>query len=633
MKISYDHIVNKIDTKPSIHEVSEKLFQLGHEHEIDGQIFDIEFTPNRGDCLSLKGLMRDLKLFYDIQIDETIYEKKIEPLHIEFVNNALNQCPRISFLKIEIEEVPKKFRNFLEEYFTHFGLNKNNFFTDISNYVAYETGQPTHCYDSSKIDDYLRLDFLNEDISFNTLLDKEIELKKGDLVFFDKTNSVINVAGIIGGKNTSCNKNTKSVIVECAYFNPEAILGKSVKYSIHSEAAYKFERNVDIDCHNYALRRFIKIVESHTKINKIQLFTENTSRNQSKILPLEVKKINKILGTNVSTENCIDYLQKLEFEINDDQIIVPSHRNDIVTTNDIAEEIARSIGYDNIDSEGFSINLGNNNNGNLQENKIRNLLFDHGFFEVINNPFVSSGENKAIEVDNPLDSNRKFLRTSLKESLINNLIYNERRQHDSIKIFEIADVYNSLNNHAKRMLGIIASGRIDKNYKDFSKKIDDKLIYEMLCNYVPNLNVETIPRDIIKSKLKDHISYAEIDLGSLEVIDYNSNEVIDINSKNYKPISEFPSSKRDISFSVLDINKFSLLQDHILSIDHNLIKEIFIFDYFYNKKTNEIKIGFRFVFQAKEKTITDDEVNEVIEMIIDKALSIETVSIPGLIKF
>ena len=147
MKIAYSHLVQHIEESPNIEQISDSLFQLGHEHEIDGGIFDLEFTPNRGDCLSVDGLLRDLAAFYTINPGQEIFSEKLDELLIDFENLSESICPQISFLKLEIDEVPEIYKDSLGDYFLDLSLNKNNFFTDVSNYLSYETGQPTHCYD------------------------------------------------------------------------------------------------------------------------------------------------------------------------------------------------------------------------------------------------------------------------------------------------------------------------------------------------------------------------------------------------------------------------------------------------------------------------------------------------------
>ena len=151
MKIVYSHLLNFLEKKPSLEELSDKLFQLGHEHEIEGEVIDLEITPNRGDCLSLKGIARDLNHFYKADLDTEHYDADIPESNLVFENKAEDLCPNISFVEIEIEGKVKDYAPYLENYFKDLKLNKNNLFTDISNYLAYETGQPTHCYDDSRI--------------------------------------------------------------------------------------------------------------------------------------------------------------------------------------------------------------------------------------------------------------------------------------------------------------------------------------------------------------------------------------------------------------------------------------------------------------------------------------------------
>ena len=151
------------------------------------------------------------------------------------------------------------------------------------------------------------------------------------------------------------------------------------------------------------------------------------------------------MGTKINEKDFSLILERLGFIIKGNVIEVPSYRHDVTNLNDISEEIARAVGYDNIKSKSFEINLNNNIDDNSEELKLKALLIENGFSEVINSPFESNGEKDSIVVDNPLDSNRQFLRTDLKDSLIKNLLYNERRQQDSVKLFEISDIYTKPN--------------------------------------------------------------------------------------------------------------------------------------------------------------------------------------------
>jgi len=640
MKVAYKHLISCIPSKPSIDEISERFFQLGHEHEVEDEIFDMELTPNRGDCLSVHGLVRDLAPFYEIDLSSDIYEKELKKLDIGFVNHAPEACSHISFLKIDIEGEITSYGGKLKEYFKDLNINKNNFFTDISNYISYEMGQPTHCYDAKKIGNLFSLEIIEKDKKFHTLLEKEIVIKGRNLVFL-QDGEVINLAGVMGGKNTSCSTNTKSIIVECAHFNPEEIIGKSVKYDIKSDAAHKFERGVDPLCHEEVLRRFIKIVSDHANIKNIEIYKDTFVDYTPFKIPFDVNKISDILGISNDKKAFKEYLLKLGFEVLDNKIIVPSYRNDIKNLNDIAEEIARVIGYNNIPTTSFKMPPANTvTDIKILEQNVKDFLIKNGFFEVVNNPFVSVEENHTIKVDNPLDSNRQYIRTNLERSLIENLLYNERRQQDSIKLFEISDVYSiDRNLKNKKVLGIICSGRVGKNYLDFSKKINIKYIRNLIKELSPTININPIivDRKNLNTKLNNEIIYLELELNSLNglIPDFISNQKRrskDHNFIKYIPVSEFPSSSRDLSFSIKNIDKYYEIQDYLLGYKSDLIKEVFIFDFYNNQKNDEIKIGFRFIFQSYQATITDKEVNNIMKVIMTHTNSIEGITIPGISK-
>ena len=136
MKLAYSHLAQYILENPSIEQLSNNLFQLGHEHEIEGGIFDMEFTPNRGDCLSIIGLLRDLAVFYTVNLNQEIYNEKLDELVIDFENLSPDICPQISFLKLEIDKIPDTYNGCLNDYFSDLNLNKNNFFTQLIPVIA-----------------------------------------------------------------------------------------------------------------------------------------------------------------------------------------------------------------------------------------------------------------------------------------------------------------------------------------------------------------------------------------------------------------------------------------------------------------------------------------------------------------
>jgi len=632
MKIAYKHLLRFLLDKPDIDDLSNKLFQLGHEHEIENSIFDIEFTPNRGDCLSVQGLIRDLNVFYQTDLDMPVYSKDLPSLDLNFINSAKDKCPQISFLNIVIKGEVSEYKPYLEEYFKDLRINKNNFFTDISNYIAYELGQPTHAYEFSSIGNDITLQESTTNSKFITLLGESIKLKSPDLVFTSEE-EIINLSGIIGGINTACSSQTKNALIECAYFKPDAIIGKAVKYNIHSDASHKFERSTDPQCHEKVLRRFIQIVSEHVEIIKLELYSCNTPFKETE-LSFDLNKVNKILGTNITEDVYRDSIIKLGFEVNS-AIRVPSFRSDVSHQNDLAEELARVIGYDNLPVSSINLKELSYESNSPDEQMLKRFLIDKGFAEVINSPFCSTIHPDTIKVDNPLDSNREFLRTNIIDSLVENLIYNEKRQKDSIKFFEISDIYTSSNDVYIKKLALIVSGRRGQNYLDFSRKLDNKYLIELFKEIGIDINkfIKNIDRSNLNSKIKTPIFALELRIDNIveNISDYVPVRQPPSNFVKYESISEFPSSFRDLSFSVKDSSKIEEVIKILSNSESALIKHSFMFDLYENNNTGESKIGFRFIFQSSSRTLTDIEIDQEIRTIISPVLLINSVSLPGAI--
>lgn len=627
MRVHYEDFIKNISERVTIEQLSEKFFQLGHEHEIKNDFFEFELTPNRGDCLSLRGLLRDLSVFYDTNLTLAIYEGDFENLELDFVNKSPKDCPNISFLEIEIERVPGNYKPYLSRYLEKYDLKKINFFTDVSNYVSFELGQPTHCYDRNTLGNEITFETVDCESDFKTLHGNEIKIH-GENSIFKVNNKIVNIAGVIGDESTSCSHQTKKVLIECAFFNPEKIIGKSIKYNINSDAAYKFERGVDPCIHSETLRRFIKIIEDHASIKSLRLKSINEEF-IPKTFPINIEKINSILGTKISKDKYQEYLQRIGFRF-ESKLVVPSFRSDILSENDLAEEIARIIGYNNIPSEEISINVNKRDKLHKRPQIISNLI-KNGFNEVINLPFTNEKNVQSIEIDNPLDKNKNRLRTSLKESLISNLLYNERRQKDSIKLFEISSIYtiHETKVERKQKIGVIASGRIGHNYKDFSKKIDEKYLKDIFRSSRANIFIEEISRDKLDSKIKDKIYFIETSFKDFFV----ESEAFDpskINFIRYKKISDFPSSIKDFSFLVEDLSKVEDVLSILNNSTHKYLKDSFMFDFYKNKEEMSVKIGFRLIFQSAERTLSDEEIKKSSLEIIDPVLKFEGVSVPGL---
>ena len=644
MKIVYSHLLNFLEQQPKLEELSELLLQLGHEHEIDDEVLDMEITPNRGDCLSLKGLARDLNYFY--QAKELPKSTMTLPaLDLQFDNKAQDLCPNISFMQIEIEQVPTKYEPYLEAYFTNLGISKNNFFTDVSNYLAYESGQPTHCFDQNTMQGNFSLEKKNLKAKFNTLLGSEIELTEENLVFL-LDDEVISLAGTMGGASTACSDATTKVLVECAYFQPEEILGKARKYNLTSEAAYKFERGVDYLCQEDVLRRFLYIVSEHAEIKSVAFYSEQNKTILAEV-PFDADKLNAVVGIDIAEQEQFDYLSALGF-VTGKKITVPAHRSDVDQLNDLAEEITRMIGYNNIPSQVLALPIMAKQHKRSFEEQVGCFLINQGCFEVINNPFTDFEGKESIAVDNPLDKQRSMLRTCLMNSIRTNIAYNQNRQKDSIKFFEFSDIYKT--SGTERRFALAIAGRVNKNAKEFSAQLDygylkglvnsifvdmlkvqptyelaDKRGYDFYETLIINGRkiggLGKISNETIDTKVKTPVFACELIIDDLKLPD-----------NQFALTSDFPASYRDLSYSLSDLEKVGTLTELVNAATENydLLTESFIFDFFQNKKLNLLKLGFRFKFQAADKSLTDEEIDQIMNKLISDSMALDGISIEGL---
>ena len=209
----------------------------------------------------------------------------------------------------------------------------------------------------------------------------------------------------------------------------------------------------------------------------------------------------------------------------------------------------------------------------------------------------------------------------IKESLISNLLYNERRQKDSIKLFEISDIYiKDSDVKKKKILGIIISGRSGNDFINFSKKLDQKYLDQLLNKNLNNeyFKVIEILRNDLDTKKKDKIFYVEIALSNIPELFFSSLEEAgkkSVNFVRYVPISEFPSSTRDFSFSISNLSKVDEVIKILKNTSDLIIKNSFIFDFYKNEKTETVKLGYRFIFQSDSKTLSDEEINKKVNKI------------------
>ncbi len=425
----------------------------------DDTIVDFEITNNRPDCYSIIGLAREAAAAFGQKMhhhDPVVKGSDAGSIfdHLDVEVPAENLCNRYSsrmVKNVKIAPSPKWLRQRLRAN----GVRPINNIVDITNYVMLEYGQPMHAFDYRYITSgKIVVREAAEGETLTTLDGNVRNLKPGMLVIADDTKA-IGLAGIMGGENSEIMDDTTTVVFESANFNGTSIRQTALALGMRTEASGKFEKNLDPMMTIPAVDRACELVEllqcgdvldgTIDVINYVP---------QPKVLKLEPEKINKLLGTEISREDMVKYLDLLEIEVDGDDVKVPTFRPDLVRMADLAEEVGRSFGYNNIPVTAFKTSTQGGYSEEMKvEAKAGTLARGLGYSEIITYSFVSptifdqirlpkdSALRKCLKIQNPLGEDTSVMRTIALPSMLEILGRNNAYHNKAVKLYEIAKVY------------------------------------------------------------------------------------------------------------------------------------------------------------------------------------------------
>jgi phenylalanyl-tRNA synthetase beta chain len=441
MKVLYSRVTRAIKAKPKIESLCDDLTLIGIEvDEIKSfhgdKIIDFDLTPNRGDCFSVKGLARDYCAFKNKKLSseiktsfkgETKFSKKIKLL-------AREGCSAYSAVSVSNLKLKKKFPDYIKKTLKAAGIQSIHPLVDIVNFVMLESGQPMHVFDQDKIEGDIEVRFAKTKEKIKILGEKNLRLTKDCLVISDEKEPIA-FAGISGGLSHSVSKKTQNFLIESAFFDPSIIKGKARRYGFQTDASQRFERGVDFNLHEKALQEALSIIQ---EIYQADISNIKTKKNKyfprKKLINIATEDVNLKLGTNLKENTIKSILKRLEIKLvkkNQKNLVfeVPSHRFDLSIKEDLVEEIARIVGYDNlpqIKNDPIAQHYEKSDYDFTYE--IKTFMVNKGFNEVINYSFLDKQalenlgiENKSISLKNPLNNSLSTLRTSLLPSLASNL--------------------------------------------------------------------------------------------------------------------------------------------------------------------------------------------------------------------
>ena len=675
MLISYEWLKELVEISAAPEEVSKTLTMIGLEIEgetsVQGDtVFEVNVTPNRPDCLSSIGIARELSAAFKTPLKLPLHEIKngqpVPDFSVEILDTDL--CNRYTgrvITGVKISDSPEWMKSRLEKC----GIRSINNVVDITNYVLLEFGHPLHAFDADTLtgkkiivgtpDSFNNLrgtGNAESSTKFKTLDGVEREIPGGSLLIWDAERPVA-VAGVMGGANTEVTEKTRNIFLESAYFEPSSIRKTSKRLGLSSESSYRFERGTDIEFLEKAVDRAALLIKEIAGGTVHKIIDEYPVKYVSEPVTAKCEKINKLLGISATNAEIFEILGLLGIpaENKGDTFIVypPAHRRDIKRDSDIAEEIARIYGYNNIPitNPQSSLSSGRLNQRRINLNKVRDAIRKCGFTEVINFSFMSVSaldmieipdsdrRRKTIALSNPLNQDECLLRTSLVPALIGNLKYNLDRGMKDIRIFEMArifeDIGNSLPLEELRLGGILYKEKAPSLWKEdargfyIAKGALESLFEELMISgysfspssepflhggqsadihisnnrigYVGVMGPEIVEKLDLK-KQKPEIVLFELNLDLLLSLTPDSIQ--------YVSIPKFPAVERDIALTVDEALPSARIKEIINSYPSELIEEVSVFDYFKggNIPQGKKSLAFNIIYRSKERTLTDEEI-------------------------
>ncbi len=627
---------------------------------LSDNIFELELTPNRGDCLSIAGVAREVSALTNTKLSTPKIKpvpatsKKRIPIKIENYRG----CPRYVGRVIENINPSAITPDWMKEKLRRCGVRPISAVVDITNYVMLELGQPMHAFDLNNIDTGIIVRDAKKNEKLTLLDERVLKLRSDDLLICDYTGPVA-LAGIMGGLGSGINDQTQTVLLESAYFSQSEIIGKARRIGMQTDASYRFERGVDPLGQERAVERATKLMldicggEAGPVIeasNKKFIPTKSA-------ISVRYKQIDKVLGVAVKPAKVAQYLsrlgcktEKLKASI---QAVPPSYRFDLEKEYDLVEEVARLYGYNNIPENhpAAAITSTASSESEITINRFRSLMIDRGYHETITYSFVdprlqdkfdsnteSVDNERAITLKNPIAENLSVMRLSLVPGLLQALANNYHRQQRQIQLFEIGNIYyfNKKQRVEEKYLGGISTGfQLAEQWGASTQGIDfydiksDVAAIKQLAISAANFNYEPASLEGFHPGRSAEIWVDNQKIGFIgqilpsiaqqmdidqDVYFFQVNLEILVHSSipQYQSTSKFPSIRRDLSLLVdrsLPANK--LLEEVTDSAGENLA-DLKLFDVYTGKPIDSTKksVSIGLTFQALNRTLTELEMDD-----------------------
>jgi phenylalanyl-tRNA synthetase beta chain len=637
------------------HAVGADLAEIaGADLPLDDLTVDVDLTPNRGDCLSLKGLAREVGVLNNLEVTYP----KITPVQaasdrgFPVTLEAKAQCPRYLGRVIEGVDLTQPSPGWLTERLRRCGLRSIDPVVDVTNYVLIELGQPMHAFDLDRLDSGITVRMAQGGDTLTLLDGQEVALDPQTLVIADAKGPVA-MAGVMGGKDSGVQGDSTNIFLECAFFAPIAIAGTARRYGLHTDASHRYERGVDFQLQRDAMERATQIlldIVGGQPGPLVETVDEDSVPAQAEV-SLREWKLNELLGITIDVAQVDQALQRLDFSVAQRQqtdhgviweVIAPSHRFDIAIEADLIEEVCRIYGYNNVPvtQPQVRLPLAQVALQHHSERQLRERIAGLGFQEVITYSFVDPKTEEVLgqalvpkALANPMSSEQSVMRTSLLPGLIDAAKRNSARQQDSGRLFEVGLVFRPKQTLEQDLtVGGVMWGKqkpeawhSDNAGTDF---YDVKGVVEELAQWAGlNLTYAVLDDSAMHpgqsagvlldgeqigrvGRLHPQVENT-LDVEELYVFELDALAILQRPKRGHGKVSRFPAVRRDIAVVVQqDISAQTVLEVLAQGMG-KLCTNITLFDVYQGDgiDSEEKSLAIGLTLQSQENTLGEEEIN------------------------
>ncbi|TDW20803.1 phenylalanyl-tRNA synthetase beta subunit [Breznakia blatticola] len=621
---------------------------------LDDEVLDIGLTPNRNDCLAAFSMAKEAGAILDTPVMLPSYEGAANGGDASqlVVKSETEKCPLYSgkiINSLTIKESPK----WMQELLHSSGIKSINNVVDISNLVMLETGQPLHFFDLSKLEkqEIIVKDGLHE--TYTALDGITYQLEPEDIVITINDKPVA-IGGVMGGDDSKIDDDTTAILIETASFDHVSIRNTARRLNLNTDASIRYQKGIEPLAPYKAMDRAVQLLVEYADAKGIEETKYSADvAYEDTAFDVNLQAINELLGLEISEEKAMEVLTRLDFAPTKTgdmiHVVIPSYRTDIKIEADIAEELVRLIGFDDLPS---TLPLMPETEGKLNKRQqlrrlLRNTLCAQGLQEVVTYTLISDDMNRDaimpqatnVAVASPMSEDRKTIRGSILPSMLNCIAYNKARSVKNVAFFEISEVYS--NEDSEERLALAIQGDLQQNrhlhyeikpdfytMKGLIEALLDKLGYNASRVMIKENDVDTthfhpyqsaavyIGRDLLgiigvihptmaKAYGVDTTVMAEL---KLEVILKNKTSKV-----KFEAISKYPNVVRDLAFVVDVETPAGEIIKAIKTTGKNVIQDVEVFDDYRGEHVEAGKksLAISITFQAKDHTLTDEEITNL----------------------